>query len=376
MKINMILRSDALEIRGGDSAQVDQYKTYLEAQGYTVRLIPFHVSMTLDRGAVVHIVNIDRPFDFLSSIRAARPRAVVTSSIHHDLEAVRLMRKAGRRQGIRSTIGRFLPESARELLAFGARNALRIKSAADLGRWIASMSWAIPLTAGLWKGVGRALNEIEVVALLAESERLSLMRDTGWHGRNGVIIPNGVPELKYGQSEVDGEREWANRGTDVCVVGRIEPRKRQLEVARAAARHGLRIKFVGPPNPKSARYSEEFESAVAADANLEWTGSLENSQVLEVMQNSRVLLNCSWVEVQSLVDIEATAAGCWVVVGRGGHTAEWLPESTVSIDSHDVDDILRGVANVLKKDSGPSAPSYPYTWEMAAAQLAGVYSKL
>lgn len=371
-KINMILRSDALEKRGGDSHQVDQYRLHLASQGFTVRLIPFHVSMSLDSDAIVHIVNVDRPFDFLASVRAAGGRPVVVSSIHHDLGSVRLMRKAERRQGLRSIVGRFLPESVRELLAFGARNILRVKTSSDTWKWLRSLFWAMPLTLRVWSSVGRALDGVEMVALLAEGERKSLIRDTGWLGKNGLLVPNGAPRI----SGRGGDREWADRENDVCVVGRVEPRKRQLEVARVASQHGLRIKFVGPASPTSPLYAEEFQSVVASNPNLEWTGGVEHSTVLDVMQNSRVMLNASWVEVQSLVDIEGSAAGCWVVVGRGGNSAEWLPDGTIFVDSHDVDDILAEVVEALRRNSGPAAFNYPHTWEMAAAQLAAVYAKI
>lgn len=372
--IDMIVRSDALEKSGGDSFQVAKYKEFLEPLGFTVRFLPFHTSVRLSANSIVHIINIDRPYDFLAAVRMAGKRPVVVSSIHHDLSSVRLMRKAERRQGIRTIVGRILPESARELLAFAVRSLKKITSATDAKDWVVSLSWAVPRAATVWKSVGRALNEVDSVALLAEGERQSLIRDTSWSGKNGVLIPNGAPDS--GPRGESNWRVWANRATDICVVGRVEPRKRQLEIASAASRHGLKVTFVGQASPSSPRYAADFEAAIAADDNLVWLGGLEHSQVLDVMGNSRVLLNASWVEVQSLVDIEGATTGCWVVVGRGGNSEEWLPNNVVLVDSHDIDVILSEVNRVLASKEGPQKAKYPYTWNMAAEELKRIYSTL
>jgi glycosyltransferase involved in cell wall biosynthesis len=372
--IDMILRSDAVEKHGGDSFQVDQYKKYLEQEGYNVRYVPFHVSMRPRPDSIIHIVNVDRPFDFLWSVRKAGNRPVIVSSIHHDLSAVRLMRIAERNEGLRSIAGRILPESAREFLAFGVRNFRKIECLADAKNWLGTVLSSVSSLPKVWQLVGEALGETNTVALLAEGERRALMRDTAWHGNNGLLIPNGapaaVPNADQGQSG-----DWADRPIDVCVVGRIEPRKRQLETAMAAGKHGVAITFVGQGSPSSPRYVKEFELAVSANSNLHWAGALDHEGVLQLMRKSRVMLNASWVEVQSLVDIEGASAGCWVVVGRGGNSPEWLPDSVIFVDSHNVDLILSAVANVLKSQIGPRSSKYKYTWKMAADQLKQVYAE-
>nr|WP_219816499.1 hypothetical protein [Arthrobacter sp. Y81] len=134
--------------------------------------------------------------------------------------------------------------------------------------------------------------------------------------------------------------------------------------------------FAGHPSPSSPRYVADFEAVVAADPNLVWVGGVEHEEVLDLMGNSRVLLNGSWVEVQSLVDIEGAAAGCWVVVGRGGNSSEWLGASVVAVDTHDVSQLLSKAAEVLQKNVEPSPTDYSHTWEMASEKLAEIYAEL
>jgi len=369
--IDIVLRSDALAKDGGDNFQARQYQTFLEADGYDVRCLPFHASMTFRGDSIVHILNVDRPFEFLAAVRMAGSRRIVVSPIHHDLLSVRMMRKAERNQGIRSIIGRILPESGRELIAYMARSAKSIRRGRDAIQLLAATCWAISISRRVWQSVGRALDDVHAVTLLAEGEKRSIMLDTSWLGTNSVLIPNGVPG-----SELPTMLAWKDRTTDVCVVGRIEPRKRQLDVAVAASQSGLRVTFVGPASPSAGRYVADFESVVAAHSNLEWLGGLERSRVLELMADSRVLLNASWVEVQSLVDIEAASMGCWVVVGRGGNSEEWLPNNVVSVDSYEVPKVVSVVHEILSHQVGPQLATYSYTWKKAADVLAQVYAGL
>lgn len=376
IRIDMILRSDAAEKSGGDSLQVDQYVAVLTKLGFDVECFPFSFSMNLRSDSIVHIVNVDRPFDFLSSIRMAMERPVVVSTIHHDLDSVRLMRKAEKNQGARTVVGRILPESGRELVAFAVRTGRRVKSASDAKVWLRGCISILPSAVRVWRTVGRTLDSVDTVALLADGEREALRRDTKWLGNNGVLIPNGSPSDQSSTTKRVDRLPWQGRRTDVCVAGRIEPRKRQLEIATEAARLGLQVVFVGHPSPSSPRYVEDFEAVVAASENLTWVGGVEHSQVLDIMESSRVMLNASWVEVQSLVDIEGASVGCWVVVGRGGNSKEWLSENVVAVDTHEIAGILSGVENVLTRNAGPAAFNYVYTWEMAGNQLADIYSRI
>jgi glycosyltransferase involved in cell wall biosynthesis len=286
------------------------------------------------------------------------------------------MRKAERNQGLRTLVGRVLPESGRELLAFSVRTAKKIRSFADGRKWAVSWLRTLPTARSVWRTVGRTLDGVHTVALLAEGERESLTRDTKWLGRNGKLIPNGKPSGRSLPHGSEPAPAWADRLHDICVVGRIEPRKRQLEIARAAAAQGQSVVFVGHPSPSSPRYVADFEAIVAADPNLLWVGGVEHEEVLDLMGNSRVLLNGSWVEVQSLVDIEGAAAGCWVVVGRGGNSSEWLGGSVVAVETYDVGQLLLKAADVLRSNVEPTPTDYAHTWEMASEKLSEVYAEL
>lgn len=179
IEVDVVVRSDAHTKFGGDVEQVRQYERHL-AQRVDFRIVPFHPAMALRPNAIVHYVNVDRPFDFLRTLQVANDRPTIISPIHHSLVRVKRMRSAERGRGLRSVVDRAMPEPAREWLASFVRTQ---NTSAAPGERLASIGNAITTAAfvpGLWARVGEALDRTNHVALLAPGEGIDLAIDTGW----------------------------------------------------------------------------------------------------------------------------------------------------------------------------------------------------
>lgn len=369
--IDFIVRSDSPTKSGGDSLQIAEYIQRLERRGADCRLIPFTPTMKVRDGAIAHIVNIDRPFDLLSSIAAADGHPVVVSPIHHDLNFVRRMRLADKGWGLGSISGRVLPEPVRELMGFAVRSLRTAASTQDRLVAVRSFLGAMVAAPRIWRHVGAALDGVSAVALLARGEGASLQRDTGWNGNNAILVPNGHPPMAHIQAL---RKESRIRNIGILSVGRIELRKRQLEVAREALKQATKVVFVGPAPAGGSRYASEFSRVVDESAGLlEWRGSASHSEVLELMSQARVLINASWVEVQSLVDIEAAFSGCQVVVARGGNSGESLTDHVHEISQDGVGALLRQAASLRDNDGPVRYPLPTWSWDDAVDALANVY---
>jgi glycosyltransferase involved in cell wall biosynthesis len=368
--VDCVVRSDALQKSGGDTVQVREYTKHLAGWGFDVREVPFRPAMRLREGAVVHVFNVDRPFEFLLACRAARGHRIVVSPIHHEIGRVRAMRAADTGRGLVSLSARVLPEAAREWLATGYR-AIRT-SASLVGRLKAGLTVVrlAPLVPSVWRAAGRQLDEAALVALLADGEGRDLRRLTGWSAGNDVVIPNGRPE----DLDLGLRTPWADRAVgSIVVVGRIEPRKRQLDVARVATRLGIPVRFVGPFADEGSAYATAFK-AVVAEGVVRHDGPKDRAEVLALLGASRVLVNASWVEVQSLVDLEGATMGCVVVTSRTGHSGEWLGEAVTAEDGDDLDALLRRAAALAAEDAPPPPEArYDRTWLQAAEQLEQAY---
>lgn len=371
MRIDFVTRSDSPDKFGGDTLQMYEYWRRLEVAGVSVKEVPYSPRMSLRTGAIVHIMNVDRPYDFLDAVNQARGHTVVVSPIHHSLSAVRQMRRSERGKSARSLVGRALPESARELLAYAARTWLQSREQ-GAGVILRGIARAVSSAPGVWSRVGRELNRANAVALLAEGEGTHLKIDTGWGGSNAVLIPNGLP-LDVAKDEVS--RPWNERTIQLLVVGRIEPRKRQAELAEAAGAMRVPIVFAGALNANTGTYGDRFRRALHPKLGIEWRGRLSHAATIALMGNARVLINSSWVEVQSLVDLEAAHMGCHVVCAAAGNSREWLGEA-VHVVEGDPRNFLEAGRRLVQGNEGPKPSAYSWSWDDATRALLSVYGDL
>src|SRR3954447_1894776 len=271
--VDCVVRSDAELKSGGDTVQIREYARYLAPRGVDVREVPFHPTMTFRPGAVVHIFNVDRPLEYLVASRIARSHPRLVSPIHHNIGRVRRMRAAERGRGLTSLVGRVLPEVGREWLGLVVRAQRR---STTIGQRLAS-AWTgvatVPALPNVWRRVGAELDRAEAVALLAQGEGTDLAALTGWQRSNAVVVPNGRPE----DTDLRQRREWPDRSEEILVVGRIEPRKRQLELARAADRLRIRVTFIGQRSNAGDAYTRAFDRLAASSPFVQYIGSLERT---------------------------------------------------------------------------------------------------
>lgn len=368
--MDIVVRSDAPTKSGGDSVQIAEYGPTFRSAGIDAREVPFHPAMRFRRGAVVHVFNVDRPFEFIAAARRARRHPLVVSPIHHDAAKVRAMRGADSGRGIVSVAGR-LPEPVREWLATVVRSLRASKDPRSFIDTVGMAALALPQIPTVWRTAGAYLEDADAVALLARGEGTDLASLTRWSRRNEVLVPNGRPE----DLDLARRRGWDERPVgSIVVVGRIEPRKRQLEIAQAADRLGVPITFYGPRFNEGDDYTRAFDGLAESSSSVTYGGAVGRAEVLRIMGTTRVLVNASWVEVQSLVDLEAAFMGCAVVASAAGHSKEWLGDSVTEIESGDPFDIV-AAARDIASDGQRSVvePSYDWTWARSAGVLIEVY---
>jgi glycosyltransferase involved in cell wall biosynthesis len=362
--IELIVRTDAERKRGGDVVQAEEYARELTALGRNVRIAPFDAHAAASVAPVAqHFFNVDRPFEFLE-FAAGRTDHFV-SPIHHAFSDVRAMRRGERSADLRGAVSR-LPEGLREYLAYVHRTVRdeRAGPAERLGLLLRA-GRRLP---GVHRRVGAALDAAAAVFVLGVRESEALQTDYGWSRRNEVVAPNGA-------DSIPATVPWRDRVPRILVVGRVEPRKRQLDILAAADREGVAVTFVGAANPNAGEYAARFRAAAARSPHSEWLGAVDRAQVLDLMQHSRVLLNFSWAEVQSLVDLEAAAAGCWVVANRTGATAEWLGDGVVTFERDALVEAVREARRRSTAEAGPAALAYDWTWQRTAGVLAEAYDR-
>lgn len=361
--VQMILRSDSARKGGGDTAQLMAYASSLETSGWHVDVRPYRRGLNFDDKDVVHLSNVDRTYEFLDAYRtaAAAGARIFVSPIHHSLADTRRMRRRMRTTHVRHVLNLVLPERVREAVVYFTRC---LKGQAD-ARAVLSLGLTV---VSMKRRVKAALDGAEAIFLLAEAEGESLRREFSWHGQNGKLVPNGRPTPSRELTP------WAARPRDsIVVAGRIEPRKRMLELVEAANILGIRLTFYGDAG-EDRHYVEMFSNAVRTGPST-WHGAVSQSKLIEAMQESRVLVNASWVEVQSLVDLEAATNGCWVVTSPTGYSQSWLPNVILRCPTWRASELVMLARDLASGDRAPGKVEYEQTWMDAAMQIATEYER-
>lgn len=366
--VDYVVRGDAGVKGGGDLRQVEEYVERLD--DVDARMVSFSSDMRLRDRAIVHYINVDRPYEFLHTVRRAGARPLVVSPVHHSAVRVQMMRRAEAGRGVRSLADRILPELARELLASQVRNQRANAPTNDLMAQASFGLASVVSAPRLWRKVGKALDAAAAVMLLAPGEAADLASDFGWAGRNGVLAPNGMPE-RAGRAS----KPWSGRSSAPLVVGRIEPRKRSLELALAADEARVPVVFIGPLNGADTRYARSFVALASRSAYVEYRGALDHADVLSALSSARVLLNASWVEVQSLVDLEAVAQGCSVVSFPNGNSRDWLPRSVAYTSTFELRELLELAVRKASSDGSPVTDEC-LSWSATVDRLREVYEPL
>jgi glycosyltransferase involved in cell wall biosynthesis len=308
MRVALVVRPDHATKPGGDIVQAKAYGTWLQGAGHEVVLGP--VDGQVLGCDVALLFNLDLISEFVRNARvlAAAGRPYVPVPIHHPWEWLDRFERIGRTGALGASNRLFRSPAARDRARDIARSGIGAKL-----RWHAVNRRCL---------VGQAADALAGAAhtvYIADGERRHVERDFGI-APPGTVVRNGITPQPAARSSAGGA---AHRDVDVVVVGRIEERKNQVHLARALAGTGLRVVFAGHVSPANKRYADRLLDIVGKSPDLEFVGQLPPPEMAAMLARSKVSASASWVEVASLVDIEAHVAGAGVVASARGFTAEY-----------------------------------------------------
>lgn len=157
------------------------------------------------------------------------------------------------------------------------------------------------------------------------------------------VVPNGLDPAPW--------RQAGERVDEIVCVGRVEPEKRSLEIARALARvlpahPGWRARFIGPRS-RDAAYARAFDAAVAACPAVAHDGPLPFERMREALLRARVAVVASRSEGFGRVAIEAFAAGVALVSTRAGGLDEVIGDAAFPLARGDENEIAAALARLL-----------------------------
>lgn len=359
--VTFALRSDARTKPGGDSTKVDRYQRKLREMGWQTRVVMSSIGLRDSSPDIVHLTNLDLPRENLEYVDAAEKLGVpvVLSTIRHPLDGIRAMYRSGedsmyvqtRRLGIS-------PERAvgvREQIKLARRK--QFAAAARPGRYLDLQS--------------TLLARVDAYLPMASGEAAAIEQDFPRH-QNATIVRNGLSfRGPHDEAGISAPKRY-----DVVSVGRIEPRKNSLALARAL--HALKIRgvFIGAVNRKHEKYAKDFERLAAASPWVAHLGKVDHEDVPTVLSQARVYVNPAWFEVASQADVEAAAVGLPVVTTVHSYIQDALGDDVPTLDPEQLalspSETLQSALSSARTCDPPRARS----WDECGIELDALYRQL
>ena len=192
-------------------------------------------------------------------------------------------------------------------------------------------------------------------------------------------VYNGVNEAFFEPISPDLFRtHFGIQGPFVLNVANIEPRKNQLNLARAMKDFpGVRLVLIG--------YERDTDYALECFAEggdqLQYLGPLPHDSPLlkSAYAACELFALPSTLETPGLAALEAAACGAKVIITSEGCTREYFGQGAEYVSSDDVADISRGIASAMSRATNlllATCTRANFTWAQATAALADVYREL
>jgi glycosyltransferase involved in cell wall biosynthesis len=193
--------------------------------------------------------------------------------------------------------------------------------------------------------------------------------------RSDMILPNSHLELQKIQEELGVTNRYkivpnaadivklpiVTKENLIVSVGRIEPRKNQLQIIKAFLNikdnlpKGTQLLFIGALNQSHNRYIDEFLKLTALHSDcIKHTGTVPHKEVMNYFNKSKLLVLASYFETTGLVGLEAISCNANAVITDRGYTKEVFSDTVVFCNPYSLaslsEAMLKGFFSELQKE--------------------------
>lgn len=356
MKVAFISRATLYTSPGGDTQQLDMTAHNLRKLGVEVDVYLANQNIDYSKYDLLHFFNIIRPADILKHIEASR-KPYVVSTIFVEYGSTDGVGK------VQSLIKKTFGDNALEYFKVIAR-------AVKNGEKIVSASYIVR---GHENSIRYVMKKAKILLPNSESEFKRLQGKYNVSGAKHHVIPNGINTdlalKKYPESD-------KYKGAVLC-MGRIEPRKNQLNLIRALNDTDYQLYIHGKPSPNAGSYFEQCKSE--AGDNIHFGTHLGSEELFTAYSNAKVHVLPSYFETTGLSSLEAAVMGCNIVVTDRGDTKDYFSDFAWFCEPGDPDSIRQAIDDAYNKPYDKSVREHimsKYTWECAAEETLKAYKKV
>jgi len=356
MKVLFHTRKDFLTRTGGDTVQILKTKQYLEKSGLRVDINTNNSSVEgYDIHHLFNVIPINHVYDFIKSNPKLR---IVISPIYWNLD-----------------------EFNKKVLekVFFKRALAKLVRAIPFGKEIMDLNLVSKITGktstGLFhKKLSFCLNSSQLILPNSkmEGDHLSEEYDVS---EKIIPVPNGVDSniepVKYDILR----RKYNLPDKFLLCVGRIEYRKNQLALLKAARNLGLNVVLVGRINEKERKYNN-----LLRDYKYIHLTQLTQSELYALYSGALAHVLPSWFETPGLVSLEAAFNGTQIVTTDRGCAKEYFGDHAFYCNPEDVSSVESAIEACLKNPKDPirlkKIIGDNYTWDIAAKKTMQAYESI
>ncbi|MFA6981748.1 MAG: glycosyltransferase [Patescibacteria group bacterium] len=372
MKVLMLGRIGLLKVGGGDRVQIENTAMELKELGVEV-----DIKSGLDFDPflydIVHVFQLDwtpETYFYVKKTKEAG-KPVVLSPIHHNLKEVKKYDDEYAFGFRRISRAMFKDQHHRDTL----KNLYRMfadpqKVAVTLGS----------VVLGLENMHKKVLSLSDRVLVQTEKEAKDL-KETYKASFEWVKIPNGVSEHFKNLGALKNPLDFQDY---VVCIGRIEPRKNQLnvtkalEILRERTKKDIQLLFIGQKNSRGHKeYLRIFDGMLRENSWVHHIHKVPYEDMPAYYKYAKVCISASWFETTGLTSLEALFCGT-NAVASGDRAREYLGKYASYCKPDDVGSMI----DALEKEYFAPRPQInkdmfeEYTWKTAAKKTLEVYKSL
>lgn len=329
MKVLFQSRKTLYSAPGGDTTQLLKTREYLEKLGVEVN-ISLELEPDLTEYDLIHVFNLMRPQELYLQVRNAKRqnKKVALSTIYGPYAEYE--KKA--RGGILQLFNQFLSITQTEYLKVIARAVFNREF---------SKGTRIYLLHGHKPLQRKIIRMIDVFLPNSHSEMERVAKDFQLKTYNYIAVPNAVDINKFNfeQIVIDPHNECFK--DCVLCVSRVEGRKNQLNVVRAAQQLPYKFVFIGKAGANFAGYMKRCQKEGAS--NCEFLGQIQHEQLPQFYKLCRVHILASWMETPGLSSLEAGVMHSNIVVTKKGDTEDYFGNMAFYCEPDDVSSIRTAI---------------------------------
>lgn len=213
----------------------------------------------------------------------------------------------------------------------------------------------------------------------SEMERIQISRHFAIPKSKMTVMYNAVSS-DFEKTDAALFRQKYGPQAFILGVGRLEPRKNQLNLIRAVKKAGLgKLILIGSAVSGYESYEKKCRQEGEGFVTFLPTLAHEDPLLKSAYAACSVFVLQGWFETPGLVALEAGLAGAKVVATVGGSTREYFQKHVLYLNPADPEDIARKIKTALEQPKNNTLKTHIQThfmWEKIAQDYIHAYIKL